>query len=123
MHSEFSPCWRQESADSARSFNGRRVSDSSAAFFNAIQESRWQHRAASKPATAAIALAVAPWTSRLGPGVTGLAPGDRVGERYEVVGELGREQFNEKAVLELAYKNYLDPAATRTDASSAGVGA
>ncbi len=34
-----------------------------------------------------------------------------------VVGELRREQFSEKAVLELAYKNYLDPA---TAAARAG---
>ena len=39
-----------------------------------------------------------------------------------VVGELLREQFNEKAVLELAYKNYLDPAtaAAQTGGSSTG---
>ncbi len=39
-----------------------------------------------------------------------------------VVGELLREQFSEKAVLELAYKNYLDPAtvATRADRASTG---
>jgi hypothetical protein len=29
-----------------------------------------------------------------------------------VVGELPRARFSEKAVLELAYRNYLDPAAT-----------
>jgi ribose transport system ATP-binding protein len=39
-----------------------------------------------------------------------------------VVGELMRDQFSEKAVLELAYKNYLDPAtaAARAKTSSTG---
>ena len=39
-----------------------------------------------------------------------------------IVGELAREQFSEKAVLELAYRNYLDPAhaAARARHSSTG---
>jgi ribose transport system ATP-binding protein len=42
-----------------------------------------------------------------------------------VVGELPREQFSEKAVLELAYQNYLDPAtaAARARRSKPGVAA
>jgi ribose transport system ATP-binding protein len=32
--------------------------------------------------------------------------------RGAIVGELAREAFSEKAVLELAYRNYLDPAAS-----------
>jgi ribose transport system ATP-binding protein len=42
-----------------------------------------------------------------------------------VVGELPREQFSEKAVLELAYQNYLDPAtaAARAGRSTPGVAA
>ena len=39
-----------------------------------------------------------------------------------LVGELGREQFNEKAVLELAYKNYLDPATAAARASQSSTG-
>ncbi len=39
-----------------------------------------------------------------------------------IVGELAREAFSEQAVLELAYKNYLDPAhaAGRAEAASTG---
>ena len=42
-----------------------------------------------------------------------------------IVGELQRDQFSERAVLELAYKNYLDPAAAaaRAGGSSSGVAA
>jgi ribose transport system ATP-binding protein len=39
-----------------------------------------------------------------------------------IVGEVLREQFSEKAVLELAYKNYLDPATAAARASQATTG-
>ena len=39
-----------------------------------------------------------------------------------VVGELPREQFSEKAVLELAYQNYLDPAAAAARAGQSASG-
>jgi ribose transport system ATP-binding protein len=39
-----------------------------------------------------------------------------------IVGELPRERFSEKAVLELAYRNYLDPAATAARAAMKATG-
>ena len=39
-----------------------------------------------------------------------------------IVGELAREAFSEKAVLELAYRNYLDPAASAARAAMSTTG-
>jgi ribose transport system ATP-binding protein len=46
------------------------------------------------------------------PELLGICHRIMVFSKSAVVGELAREAFSQKAVLELAYKNYLDPAAT-----------
>ena len=52
------------------------------------------------------------------PELLGICHRIMVFSRGAVVGELQRDEFSEKAVLELAYKNYLDPATAGGTAAS-----